>query len=599
MIDGHLRSPSLKWILGGIAAISMELLAGHAQYFVYTLFFAGLYTLTLLLLDHQRWIEKSAGTLAMVGGALAVTAVQCLPGLEAVHENLRAAHTELGFLLLDSLNPAFLMTLAVPGLNGNADKFCAWADVQFSNGNTLFISCTAFLLALYGLKETRDVKRWIWLGLGLLALICAMGFYTPLYPLLYDWIPTFDSFRAPYKFCFFFQLAFSFLGALGLQEYLSNRPTKTWPSWVAVLLSLVFLIAALGIFLRSGLGISNILTLYGSSPISDQSAQYQIQVSSVLIVNLTAAAAIFAICGGLWLGSPSRPSLKMGLVLMGLLNLFFFARNNLAFFDTAFLERDKTAIENQLVPLLGNNRVNWRKRNDRSLYVRIHDVLGDDPSMPKRYSYFLRYAVRTPFEKECLDGSPLYIFPVMTAEKERLVRQSYVIDEKDGMLNVLKNSAPVLPRVLLLDQWELAGDASKAMNRLDDPKFNPAQVVLLERSPNPPPRSGSVPGQVSIEDLTTDLLEIKAQTNRPEILLIGDNYDSGWKIEACPDSVQQSYEVMPGDYIDRAIPLTAGRHHFYLKYEPKGFIVGMRVSIISLLAFLGLSIWAFGKKWGL
>ena len=65
---------------------------------------------------------------------------------------------------------------------------------------------------------------------------------------------------------------------------------------------------------------------------------------------------------------------------------------------------------------------------------------------------------------------------------------------------------------------------------------------------------------------------------------------------ACPDSVQKTYEVMPGDYIARAIPLIAGNHHFYLKYEPPGFAMGKGISFAALPAFLGLWIWFWKKK---
>jgi hypothetical protein len=196
----------------------------------------------------------------------------------------------------------------------------------------------------------------------------------------------------------------------------------------------------------------------------------------------------------------------------------------------------------------------------------------------------------------CPRDSPLYSIPVVTPAKEKMIREAYIIDEEDGKLNVLKTSAPFLPRAFLLDRWELVGDAPQAMNRLEDPNFNPAQQILLESTPNPLPQTGLEPGQVSIEDLTTDLLEVKARTNRPEVLLIGENYDSGWKVQACPDSIQQSYEVVPGDYVDRAIALMAGSHHFYLKYEPRGFMTGIWISIISLLFFFGSGIWVFRKN---
>ena len=43
--------------------------------------------------------------------------------------------------------------------------------------------------------------------------------------------------------------------------------------------------------------------------------------------------------------------------------------------------------------------------------------------------------------------------------------------------------------------------------------------------------------------------------------------------------------VMPADLTLRAVPLSAGRHHFLMKYRPGIFDIGKTVSEFSWLAF--------------
>ena len=54
-----------------------------------------------------------------------------------------------------------------------------------------------------------------------------------------------------------------------------------------------------------------------------------------------------------------------------------------------------------------------------------------------------------------------------------------------------------------------------------------------------------------------------------------------------PESSQRRYEVMPANYVLRAIPLSAGHHRIRLEYLPAGFVVGKWISLVSCAAYLG------------
>ena len=59
---------------------------------------------------------------------------------------------------------------------------------------------------------------------------------------------------------------------------------------------------------------------------------------------------------------------------------------------------------------------------------------------------------------------------------------------------------------------------------------------------------------------------------------------------------QQSYEVMPGNYVLRAIPLGAGHHHLSLIYEPLGFQIGKWISIVSTVLYVFSFAWYLRRR---
>jgi uncharacterized membrane protein YfhO len=81
-------------------------------------------------------------------------------------------------------------------------------------------------------------------------------------------------------------------------------------------------------------------------------------------------------------------------------------------------------------------------------------------------------------------------------------------------------------------------------------------------------------------------IEVQAALDKPSLLLVTDNYSEGWHALPLEKDLQNSYQVVPGDYFLQAIPLGAGRHHFMLEYKPSAYSLGLRISALSGFLYL-------------
>jgi uncharacterized membrane protein YfhO len=126
--------------------------------------------------------------------------------------------------------------------------------------------------------------------------------------------------------------------------------------------------------------------------------------------------------------------------------------------------------------------------------------------------------------------------------------------------------------------------------------FDPEREVILESSPSPPPVATGQRGSARIVESSTDEFTIEADVPAPSILVVTDGFDPGWRAEALAGSSQGSYQVLPANYILRAVPLGSGRHHLRLVYRAAGLGIGAWISCLTLFAFLALAAWCWVRE---
>ena len=220
-----------------------------------------------------------------------------------------------------------------------------------------------------------------------------------------------------------------------------------------------------------------------------------------------------------------------------------------------------------------------------------YDIWGYDPMLSYRYAEFIGFCEG--FEP---DDTAAYIELRQPNPLFSILRMKYIIALVEN--HTILRTAPweTLPRLVLIRNFKVFDNSLSNFNFMMSSLFEPNRIVTLDRVPQPLPDSSGSGGTTKIVDESTDRITIEADINSPAILLVTDAYHPNWQVESLAGSCQKNYEIIPGDYVLRAIPLQAGRHLLRMEYRPSAFVIARWISIVSLIAFLCLCIWAWLYK---
>ncbi len=569
-LDGWAKERNWGWLGLGILAFSMQILAGHIQYFYYTLLAAGLYVLAQLP-SAARKFSYLAGPVLMLTGASFLTAVQLLTGWDATQESVRGQNLPLDLILSNDLMPERMWSWFVPAFYGNALHHDYWGGGMYWEGS-LFASVSGIALAFYGFFASREPKRWIVAGLTLFLLLLAMGKRTPLFLLFYHWVPLFSAFRGAAKFNILISLGICFLAASGLDHFLKNSESGRRFQRGTLRLGLFVGGLAFFFYFAPTWGMSRLVEKF-SVHWPGMIWSMGVCALSLLLVSLAA-----------WAGRRAR-GFKFGLLALAFLELFLFARANRGGFDLTELEKKVGQIQAVYDKNPGDYRVTADPTND-TLGTQGFDVWGNDPMILDRYALFMAQSQGLDMGTHFVDKPFFRFFPPVLG----LARLQYVFRDQGAGFLVERLKFHEQPRMSLVGGWRMASE-DEALKQLAGPKFNFTKTVLVESDPGFASTSGKPKGRVSWKDLSTDRIEIQSQNDKACLLVINDNYARGWRAQGLPGDTQGAYQVMPVNFFQRGIPLSAGSHHLILEYSPRSFEVGKWISLVSLGLLLS---WGFG-----
>ena len=587
-IDGLIRERSTLWYLVGVLALTMQILAGFPQYVFYTAIAAGLYTL-LRLIKAPRRVSLLLGLGSMYLGAAALTAVQLLAGLQAAGEGVRGSGTPYAFAAMFSFPPENFLTLLVPTLFGSISNYWGrWYLWEMS----LFIGVTGLVLALYGaVCGSRDTRLFS-LPMVLILSILALGAYTPLFGLLYEFVPGFNVLRSNSKFIFLVAMFAVMLSGVGLDDLLNN---PRWRRRLSLIMGIAaLLVGAVGLWIQISAASGSAGTwgqVMSAIASTQQSylppAQYEAQ-AFINDAGLSAARAVFycsmtclLLSMFLW-RAHVYPRLVYLVPLLAVLELFIFARSNRPTFD---LETTRLpALQQFYEDHPGDFRVLLPSNPNSAFMTGTQDLWGYGPGVLNRYAEFMAFTQgRNPeTATEYLEFSRIH--PLF-----KMLRNRYVFASEGGKQG-FKEIPSTLSRLELIQDWVLLPQRDRIFAAMNQPAFDPRQQVILETRPEPAPVKGKAKGTATVTEEGTDYLIVEANLPAPAILLITDNYSRGWRAVALPGSSQEHYDLLPANYILRAIPLSGGNHRLRIEYEPLGYRIGKWISLVSLIFFAGLTL---------
>lgn len=563
-VDIGYQKEDFQWVLLGMFALAMQIFSGHIQYVYYTVIVLSFYVL-FLLTKIQKSKESFVFRFALMGiGAGALTAVQLLAGWAAASESVRTKVLDIDFIDIADITAERLWCLLMPNFFGSWNNY--WGGGFYWEG-PIYVSLTAFVLALLGLMVSKNSDKRFFAVMALVLVLIGIGKRSPLFVLFYKYFPLFSDFRGVGKLNIFITLCLVVLAAMGMDEVFKNdlslQKLKEW----TFKLSGLFLVIALVFYMAPLLGGKKFFKNY-------------IDHASSMTGSLFLCAVILSLIACVALASIKKPLWRYGFLILAVGELVFFAGSNLPFFNMDSLRQEVSAIQNTYEQDPGYYRV-YSGENNLVLATSGLGVWGNDPMVPARYNEFATLTHSLNGQTFGLEKPLQNAVPALC-----LFRLKYAFYQQDGHLTQKKINLAKVPRAFLVSQWE-KGTQESNWSFILSSKFNPLKKVWLEQDPGIPNSLLASDQHVTLNDLSSDKIEINVETTKPAILVITDNYSRYWKAIGYPDSVENVYQVMPANGFQRAIPLQAGKHHILMEYRPDTFVIGAWISGISWALFAG------------
>jgi hypothetical protein len=680
---GERLSRRQTWLdaVGLGVVLALQFLAGHAQ-----LWFYSLWAVVTYVLVRVRSLQRAAPgadiqarrgrIFALLAGAmllaLSLSAAQLLPTAELALHSQRADGLDPQEAMTYSFWPWRLLTLAAPNLFGSPASgdywgyATYWEDAGYIGVLPLLLALTAIWgwarrkLSLLMHRRSRPAD-----GLNpanqpvsapaqdflipflslfsVVALILAMGRNTPIYPLIFNYVPGFGAFRSPARWLLFYTFGVSTLAGLGADRFrLSYRAQYVARLTVAgaaatAVVSLAMQASSQQVHLAieptfapaiAGfavwLGLSAILLLLcpnrarlqpmergaddraadGSDPRIARSPLPTYVWHGLALVLVSIDLALFA--------APLTPSIDPALYqsLTSADRWLQTRADDSRLFATYDYDYDTKF--NAYLDFSGwgsSDLAHWLSFRETlvpnlNLFAHRSSVNNDEPLVVGRWRALMEAlrAADWPTRQRLL----------------RMMNAGYVLAErpapdlsKVAEVAGLYRLSGALPRVWMVSKARQMSDLDGALSELLSASFDPTAEVLLESIPNRPDQPGNpdaeaqaalADGPLPIESLQTSYPAVDVSWHedwnsrsihvvapQPGYLVLAYTYYPGWR--ATVDG--QPAEILRANYAFMALSLGPGEHQVRLRYQPLSFLLGAAISSLALCTLVGLAVLTF------
>jgi hypothetical protein len=587
-----------SWRVGLAAGVVIALLIiGRDQVALLGLYVLALYVIVWWL-DGDRPFARIKSTLVPLAVCAATAAVIAV--VPVVLSALLAADSNRPMVGLEragrgSLHPALLLMLVFADLFGAADPnvdfwgppSITWDATMGPSGIALAqnmgeIYCGILSVVLIlgagivrGLAWTSEI-RFFTLAL-VLVLLYALGWYTPVFSVMYDMLPGVELFRRPADATFIIGLLISIEAGYLIHRVISG--TAPQPRWFyAVDAAIVGALAATAIALAYKAGNLDVAIL----PVA---AGIVFAVAAISLLGLTRRLA------------PGRPLLVSAL-LLGFTTFDLFwnnAPNESTGLPPSRYDALRPQTRNETVALIKTKlaETSGPDRRDRVELIgieyhwpnlalaqgfdhlfghnplRLHDFalatgVGDTVAEPRQRTFAPLFpSYRSTMADLCgvrfiVTGVPVESIDTSlhTGDLKLIARtkDAYVYENPRA-----------LPRVMVVPDYQIANFDD--MIRDGWPDIDPRRTVLLEQPPPPPPRAAdakAVDGAARILRYANTEIDIEVDAPEGGFLVLNDAWHPWWRAEV--DG--RPTDILKADVLFRAVQVGPGTHHVHFAFEP-------------------------------
>lgn len=590
MLDGLAENgrPRGRW--GPILALGLlfglQWLAGHAQTAWYSLVLVCSWAAWRATRPGCRFFGRAAIGLIVAGGiGLALASAQLLPTGEYLLSSYRASRVDTDLAFLYSFSPVRIFGLLMPEVMGSPTRGSYhgygnfWEDAIYIGVLPLLLAASAGYRALRRKGEYARLGAFLLLAAAI-GFTLALGVNTPLFPWLFEHVPTFSLFQAPTRWSLLAVFCLSLLGGIGAHQWRPPRDRTLY--WVRlgtagagamVATSLLALPALEGgasllmrPFIRAGsmLTVAGILALVFDRIRSAWPLSWPWIVGTFVMLDLALAAS--------GLNPAASPDLYRGrsrLVEQVDVDHRLYMSPDLEYalkFDTFFrFDTFSPGLEWGRVRDLGIPNV--------TSLDGIPSANNFDPIRPDRYALWMAGL-------ESKDGRDL----------ERLLALmdvGHYAAEGGAALDVKYVPVRGAARVRFVPHALVEAGAEGAFRRVMGPEFDPDRQVVLETEPDPRALvEGGQANELELRDAGPLRVEVRAASDLGGWLVLSDTWYPGWEV-ALDGARVPMYRA---DFLFRALYVPPGRHHVEFRYRPRLQIAGALISIAAWVA-LGGALW--------
>ncbi|MFH1783795.1 MAG: hypothetical protein ABH868_02705 [bacterium] len=582
---------------------------------LFALYQAGiLFTEKKNLSIQQRWSFLSRTGLVLLLSFLfffLLSAIQSIAFKELISLSSRTIGTDFERVTFWSLHPLELIVLLLPAfsrilLAGSESWF---GQIWLRN---FYVGILALILILFTARSSkRQYLRFFWL-LGAVSLILTLGKYTPIYQMLFAFIPGFDLIRYPVKFMALLVFSFSVLAGFGMQQFLGElKNGKDMRSLIKIIFTFFIVISAGFVLLYFKQ--ERVSEIFAASFLKEALPQELVMLKArfprvvrdyfLMLLFLGANLVIFSLA--------IRSKIRMttfkyfyaaaflaSLAIVGYNieplvhdkfynekdeNQLFIQENSQDYGRFYLTPRSEGEVTHTVVFL---NYTYYDALLDRravvlpnaNLPVHLFSAGGYGSIRLRRYTNFMGLvkSQASPMEApiiNLLNIEHLISLWEIDSKQFRLVRSDHA--------NIYKNTKR-LPRAFIVPEAVLISKEPEIAKALGDKNFDPTQKVIIEQphASLENIRKGKISGDVELINYDRNKADFTAKLDNPGWMLFADTYYPGWRVYI--DGVEG--EIFVGDYLFRAVYLEPGEHKVSFVYEPTAFSWAILLSLVAVLS---------------
>lgn len=559
----------MRAVFGLSAFTALLLLAGHAQIAWYSLLLAGLYVL------FQAARQRKGKPLLWAAGAVslgaAVAALQLAPTAELLLSSQRGGGVERGYALNFSYAPLRMLNIAAPLVFGSP------ADGSYYT-NGAFFEDAVYVGLLPLIAALTAVVKWPWrrrafdplagsvpffAALIITALLLALGKYGPLFPFLFDHVPTFDLFQGPVRWHLWTAFGLAVLASIGITWWIRGG---SWSRRAAALTG-----AALGV------------SLIGTLALPDAEPVMQALLRTVVVASALAFGAVL-----LTLIKPPAYSCytrawQVAVLLIAAADLVWAGwglnpTTTASFYDA----RPNQAAERAFWPAGALETAMYED------HLRLNDyrmtgaqIAAYRNSGLPNLNLLDGAGLLNNFDPLLVGGHAQYMALLSTVDDTgpllRAAGVSQVYDAQ-GVLQALSSGPAPLAWMVSAACYSSDEQAAQGMS---DPAWSPERLVYLAGSGACEPPATAPRGEVL--SISADLSVIEANAGTDGWLVVAATHYPGW--HAAVDG--SATPIERANLAFRAVWLTAGRHTVVFDYSPAWL---PPAALLSLAGLAGLAV---------